>query len=174
MRKEFKQNVFKEYVSFFYNDEKKAYKDPSLMSWKEVDKEWKLVRTHEELIIKIEVIKEGYMLRNQIKWGANYTFSELIALESWHQRSPNANHAINLKMSWLDRQLLARLKMQVKLPKFIKTARIDDLITAADQNVLSNVAQLVQFIEDSGFEFEFYDNVSRDIVDTSLKDARLH
>ena len=188
MRKEFKQNVFKEYVSFFYNDEKKVYKDPSLMSWKEVDKEWKLVRTHEELIIKIEAIKEGYMLRNQIKWGANYTFSELIALESLFVSTLKANDVSNpmqidaikkaCKMSiGLDRAITREDSKEINdlskaYQNFIKTARIDDLITAADQNVLSNVAQLVQFIEDSGFEFEFYDNVSRDIVDTSLKDMQ--
>ena len=29
--------------------------------------EWKLVKTHDELVARIEPIKEGYMLRNQIK-----------------------------------------------------------------------------------------------------------
>ena len=55
---------------------------------------------------------------------------------------------------------------------FVKTAKIDDLITASSQDVISNVAQLVKFIEDEGFEFQYYDNVDRDIVDRSMKDIQ--
>jgi len=55
---------------------------------------------------------------------------------------------------------------------FVKTAKIDDLITASSQDVISNVAQLVKFIEDEGFEFTYYDDVDRDIVDKSLKDIQ--
>lgn len=67
MRKEFKQNVFKEYAGFFYDSGKQEYKDPDRNLWQRINDEWKLIRTHEELIIRIEAIKEGYMLRNQIK-----------------------------------------------------------------------------------------------------------
>ena len=56
---------------------------------------------------------------------------------------------------------------------FVKTAKIDDLITASSQDVISNVAQLVQFIEDQGYQFKFYDDVDRDIVDKSLKDMQM-
>jgi len=55
---------------------------------------------------------------------------------------------------------------------FIKTAKIDDLITASSQDVISNIAEFVQFIEESGFKFNYYDDVSRDIVDKSLKDQQ--
>jgi hypothetical protein len=55
---------------------------------------------------------------------------------------------------------------------FVKTAKIDDLITASSQDVISNVAQLVKFIEDEGFEFSYYDDVDRDIVDKSMKDIQ--
>jgi len=53
---------------------------------------------------------------------------------------------------------------------FVKTAKIDDLITASSQDVISNVAELVQHLEDRNFKFNYYDNVDRDIVDTSMKD----
>jgi hypothetical protein len=55
---------------------------------------------------------------------------------------------------------------------FIKTAKIDDIITAASKDVISNVAELVDFIERNGYEFKYYDNVSRDIVDESIKDIK--
>ena len=55
---------------------------------------------------------------------------------------------------------------------FVKTAKIDDLITASSQDVIANVAQLVQYIEDRGYQFNYYDNVDRDIVDKSIKDMQ--
>ena len=186
--KEFKQNAFKEYISLFYDGEKQIYKDTNRDLWKDADKEWKLVRTHEEIIAKIKPIKEGYMLRNQIKWGQNYTFEELIQLESLFTSTLNSNDVSNpmqkdaikkaCKMSVaLDRAIVSGDSKEInELSKayqyFVKTAKIDDLITASSQDVISNVAQLVQFIEDSGFQFQFYDDVDRDVVDKSLKDMQ--
>ena len=186
--KDFKQNAFKEYVSLFYNSENGEYQDTNRDLWKEADKQWALVRTHEELIVRIKPIKEGYMLRNQIKWGQNYTFEELIQLESLFTSTLNSNDVSNpmqkdaikkaCKMSIaLDRAIVSGDSKEInELSKayqnFVKTAKIDDIITASSQDVISNVAQLVQYIEDSGFQFEFYDNVDRDIVDKSLKDMQ--
>lgn len=188
MRKEFKQNVFKEYVSFYFNEETNAYKDPDKNLWGRINKEWKLIRTHEEMIIRIEAVKEGFMLRNQIKWGANYSFSELIALESLFVNTLKTNDISNpmqidaikkaCKMSVaLDRAITGGETKEINdlskaYQNFIKTAKIDELITASSKDVISNVAQLVQFIEEQGFQFEFYDNVDRDIVDKSLRDMQ--
>jgi hypothetical protein len=55
---------------------------------------------------------------------------------------------------------------------FIKTAKIDEIITAASKDVISNVAELVDFIEKSGYQFQYYDNVERDIVDRSINDIK--
>ena len=128
------------------------------------------------------------MLRNQIKWGQNYTFEELISLENLFVNTLNANDVSNpmqkdaikkaCKMSVaLDRAISSGDSKEInELSKayqnFVKTAKIDDLITASSQDVISNVAQLVQFIEDQGYQFQFYDNVDRDIVDKSLKDMQ--
>lgn len=185
---ELKQNIFKEYVGLFYNSEKDSYEDTNKELWKKADDEWKLVRTHEELIMKIKPIKEGYLLRNQIKWGQNYTFEELISLENLFVNTLNANDVSNpmqkdaikkaCKMSVaLDRAIVSGDSKEInELSKayqnFVKTAKIDDLITASSQDVISNVAQLVQYIEDQGFQFSFYDNVDRDIVDKSMKDMQ--
>lgn len=188
MRKEYKQNVFKEYIAFFYDDEKSEYEDTNRDLWKQANEEWRLVRTHEEIIAKIGPIKEGFMLRNQIKWGQNYTFEELINLENLFVNTLEANNVSNpmqkdaikkaCKMSVaLDKAITTGDSKEInELSKayqnFIKTAKIDDLITETNKNVISNVAQLVQYIEDQGFEFQFYDNVDRDIVDKSLKDMQ--
>lgn len=188
MRKEFKQNVFKEYLGFFYDDKAEVYEDTNKNIWKKANDEWNLVRTHNEIVAKIEPIKEGFMLRNQIKWGMNYTFQELISLENLFVNTLEANNVSNpmqkdaikkaCKMSVaLDKAITSGDSKEInELSKayqnFVKTAKIDDLITESSKDVISNVAQLVQYIEDQGFEFQFYDGVDRDIVDKSLKDMQ--
>ena len=188
MAKEYKENMFKHYVDFHMEDEEVGYEHDNMDLWKEMNKEWGLVQTHEELISRIKPIKQGYMLRNQIKWGTNYTFEELIMLESLYLNTLRANDVSNpmqkdaikkaCKMSIaLDRAILNGDSKEInELSKayqnFVKTAKIDDLITASSQEVISNVAQLVKFIEDEGFQFTYYDNVDRDIVDKSMKDMQ--
>lgn len=188
MYKELGQNLFKEYVYFYYDDGKREYKDANKDLWEGLNKEWSLIRTHEELISKLKPVKDGYMLRNQIKWGSNYTFEELIALESLFTNTLKANDVSNpmqkdaikksCKMSIaLDRAIVTGDSKEInELSKayqnFVKTAKIDDLITASSQDVIANVAQLVQYIEDQNFQMDYYDNVDRDIVDKSLKDMQ--
>ena len=188
MAKEYKQNVFKEYSLFIMEGITKGYETGNEELWSQLNDEWKLVKTHDELVARIEPIKEGYMLRNQIKWGANYTFAELIQLENLFINTLKANDVSNpmqkdaikkaCKMSVaLDRAIVSSESKEInELSKayqnFVKTAKIDDLITASSQDVIANVAQLVQYIEDRGYQFNYYDNVDRDIVDKSIKDMQ--
>jgi phage-related minor tail protein len=55
---------------------------------------------------------------------------------------------------------------------FTKTAQIDTVIEAANNDVIATVADLGDFIEKSGGEFTYYDNVDRDIVDKTIKDMK--
>lgn len=186
MAKEFKNRTFMEYALFMTKDE--TYEGKNLDTWQTLDEEWRLVQTHEELISKIEPIKEGYMQRNHIKWGSNYTFQELITLDSLFVNTLKANNVSSpmqkdaikkaCKMSIaLDRAITNGDSKEINdlskaYQNFVKTAKIDDLIEAASQDVISNVSQLVQYIEDNGYQFKFYDQVDRDIVDSSLKDMQ--
>ena len=137
---------------------------------------------------KIAPIKENYLLRNRIKWGSNYTFEELINLENLFVNTLQANDISNpmqidaikkaCKLSvTLDRAILSGdPKVINDLSKayqnFVKTAQIDQIITAASRDVISNVAELVSFIEEQGFEMKYYDEVERDIVDKSIIDVK--
>lgn len=190
MAKEYQDRVFEEYTKLYNDDEynEDQYENWNKDLWKDLNEEWGLVQTHEHLVSKIKPIKEGFMLRNQIKWGSNYTFEELITLENLFVNTLSANDVSNpmqidaikkaCKMSVaLDRAIVDGDAREINdlskaYQSFIKTAKIDDLITASSQDVISNVAQLVEYIEKEGFEFTFYDDVERDIVDKSLKDIQ--
>jgi hypothetical protein len=185
----YKENVFKEYISEMNEIHKEAvYKTKVTDIWKEASREWELIQTHGELIAKIEPIKEGYILRNKIKWGADYTFQELIHLEDLFMNTLRANDISNpmqtdaikkaCKISVaLDKAIVGGDSKEMnELSKayqnFIKTAKIDEIITAASKDVISNVAELVDFIEKSGYQFQYYDGVERDIVDKSINDIK--
>lgn len=183
-------DTFKTYIKYISENYKETlyYNTPTSDLWKKVNQEWGLVQTHEELIARIEPIKDGYLLRNKIKWGSNYTFEELISLENLFVNTLKANDISNpmqidaikkaCKMSVaLDRAILRGDSKEInELSKsyqnFVKTAKIDEIITASSQDVIGSVADLVDFIEQNGYKFNFYDNVDRDIVDKSIKDIK--
>jgi hypothetical protein len=139
-------------------------------------------------MMRIKPIHDGYIMRNKIKWGEDYTFQELITLENLFVNTLQANDISNpmqidaikkaCKISIaLDRAIVGGDSKEMnELSKayqnFIKTAKIDEIITAASKDVISNVAELVEFIEKSGYEFNYYDGVERDIVDKSLDDIK--
>lgn len=189
MAEEFEEKVFYEYIEFIKDEEEDAYLvDGTKDIWKTVNEEWSLIQTHTQLIANIQPIKEGFKQRNKIKWGEIYTFEELIMLENLFVSTLKANDVSNpmqkdaikkaCKISvQLDRAISDGDAKEINdlsksYQNFIKSAKIDDLITAADKNVISNVAQLVEYIEEQGFEFTYYDDVDRDIVDTSLKEIQ--
>ena len=156
--------------------------------WKMANAEWELVKTHEELLAMMAPLRENYELRNKIKWGQKYSFDELIALESLFNRTMESNHISNpmqidavkkaVKMSVsLDQAIMRGDAKEINdlsraYQSFVKTAKIDELITEASDDVISTVADLVDYIEKQGFKFDYYDGVNRDIVDQSLEDIK--
>jgi hypothetical protein len=48
------------------------------------------------------------------------------------------------------------------------------MIESAQTEVIRTVADLAQFLEDNNFEFKFYDNQDRDIVDKTIRDMKEH
>lgn len=185
-----KENVFEEYIEWV----KSQYKDTLYWTdgtndlWKRINEEWAMNRTHEELIAKLAPIKDGFILRNRIKWGSQYTFEELIALENLFVETLRSNDLSNpiqidsvkkaCKMSVaLDRSILSGDSKEIKALSgayrdFIKTANLDELIAEEAKDVISNVAELVDFIERSGFVMPYYDGVERDVVDKSINDIK--
>ncbi len=189
--KSYKEEVFYEYlmqVNEFML--KNGYTEKNLDLWVRANEEWAKIQTHEELLSKMEPLREGFIERNKIKWGPGYTFNELINLESLFIHTLKANNVSNpiqidavkkaCKMSIaIDQSITSRESKEINdltraYQGFVKIAKIDDLITASSEDVISNVSELVDYIERSGFKFKYYDNVERDIVDKSIDDIKLY
>lgn len=55
---------------------------------------------------------------------------------------------------------------------FAKQADLEGMINETKTDDITTVAELYDYMEKSGFQFEFYDNNSRDEVDKTIKDIQ--
>lgn len=141
-----------------------------------------------EILDKIPQVKESYITRGRLKWGEQYTFEELIKLDSIYSRTLKANNITNP----LQKEAVKTLcKLQIELDEairakdakaikdfssaystFAKQADLETMINETKTSDITTVAELYQYMEDHGFQFKFYDNYTRDEVDQAIKDIQ--
>ena len=182
--------VYKQYAKLFYGEnEDTLYYQPGTKDWwTELNEEWSTCQTFEQLLAKIEPIKQKFIDRNRVKWGANYTFEEYVQLENLLTSTLRANDISNplqidaIKKACrisveLDKAIEAGDSKGIKelssaYSSFTKTAQIDTVIEAANNEVVATVADLADYIEQCGGKFTYYDGVDRDVVDKTIKDIQ--
>lgn len=158
--------------------------------WKELNKEWEKSMTHAELIEAIKPIKDEFVKRERAIWGQNFTFSELIKMENQYQTTVSAFDVNNpmqldairkacITSIMIDKAMLGgpeevkSLKdLSSAYAQFMKMAKIDELIESSQTDVIRTVADLVSYLEEKGFEFNFYDNTERDIIDKTINNLK--
>lgn len=170
------------------NKENLYYETSTKDLWKEMNEEWKKTQTHTELIEKIEPIKRSFINRGIIKWGTGYSFTELIQLENLFASTVSAfdvNNPMQIdvikkacKLSVMTDQAIASgdpkniKELSAAHTNFLKMAQIDEMIEASQGDVIRTIADLVQYLEEKGFEFDYYDNVERDVYDTTINNIK--
>lgn len=190
------KNILETYVKYFLEVHKENlyYTTTTKDIWKEANKEWEKSLTHADLLERISYIKQSFIERGRIKWGMNFDFAELIQLEnlfsttisSFDVNNPMQIDAIKkaCKASvMLDKAMVEGMQtgdmknikdLTAAHQGFVKMAKIDEMIESAQTDVIRTVADLAQYLEDENFEFTFYDNYDRDIVDKTIKDMKEH
>lgn len=179
--------VFKQYVSQFLNDEL-DYASDTKDWWKELNEEWASCQTFEQLLAKVEPIKQKFIERNRVKWGSNYSFEEYVQLENLLVSTLRANDITNplqidaIKKACrisveLDKAIEAGDSKGIKdlssaYSSFTKTAQIDAVIESSNNDVIATVADLADYIERCGGKYTYYDGVERDIVDKTINDIK--
>ena len=180
-------SAFKHYVSQYLSDELE-YESQTRDWWKELNEEWASCQTFEQLLAKIEPIKEKFMERNRVKWGSNYSFAEFVQLENLLVSTLRANDITNplqidaIKKACrisveLDKAIEAGDSKGIKelssaYSSFTKTAQIDTVIESSNNDVIATVAELADYIERCGGKYTYYDGVERDIVDKTINDIK--
>ncbi len=184
------EGVFKQYTKeFFETDSNNLYRqDVTPDWWKRINEEWANCRTYEEVLAKIEPIKQSFIARSQIKWGPNYTFEEYVQLDSLLISTLRAGDISNplridaikkaCKISVeLDKAIYAGDSKGIKelsssYSSFTKSAQLDEIIASDNNDVISTVAELADYIEKCGGQYTYYDGVQRDIVDKTIADIK--
>ena len=185
-------DVVKTYVKQYLHEDKNNlyYQDSTADVWKEANEEFSKLLEHKTLLEAIEPVKKDFITRGQIKWG-NYTFTELIQLENLFNQTIDT---FDINNPFQIESVKKACKLSVAIDRAIaggddtkdvsalissynavlKTAKIEDMIDSANTDVIRNVSDLVQYLEENNFEFEYYDKVERDIVDQTINVLKEH
>jgi len=186
------QNVFREYTSLMIEEktEKKNlfYTTSTRDLWSKTNKEWEKCRSLMEILNRIEPIKESYIDRGRLKWGDQYTFEEIIKLDSIYTKTLKANSITNP----LQKEAVKTLcKLQVEMDEairakdakaikdfsgawstFAKQADLETMINETRTDDITTVAELYQYMEDSGFIFKYFQGADKDEVDRAITDIK--
>ena len=182
------ENALTKYVETLYSTEKLSYNDQTTDKWKEIEKEWNKVKTHKQLLNKVSQFKKDFIERSSEKWGNEYSFEELITLETLFNNivktlamtNPTQIDTVKkyCKMSLLVDHLISGGETKTiseatqALTKLSDLAQIQELSETASDGTIKTVADLYKYMENNGFKFNYYDNVDRDVVDKTLHDIQ--
>lgn len=192
LAKDYKVATFRQYTEVVLSDEDNrpnlAYESSTHDLWIKTNKEWEKCRSFSEILNKLTPIKDSYIDRGHLKWGEQYTFEELIKLDSIYTRTLRANNITNP----LQKEAVKTLcKLQIEMDEairakdakaikdfstawstFAKQADLETMINETKTDDITTVAELYKYMEDNGFQFKFYDGNDRDEVDRTIKDIQ--
>ena len=171
------ENTWAVYCRVFHDQEYEG------IGWKDYYKQYKDLREAGEIEGEIPLLDEAKVKQLQKKWGSNYDEEELYYLEDLYKglvTTQNVNGALQVdqaqKICKLSLEIDSRIRAGDKdvdkflssYDKLVKTAEFTPKNTknAAD---FDSFAEVAMWLEKRGRQNTFYDNVTRDVVDESLK-----
>jgi hypothetical protein len=192
LSKEENIDLFKEYTLVVLNDDQNkpnlAFTSSTKDLWSRTNKEWEKCRSFSQILKKLTPLRESYLDRGHLKWGEQYTFEELLKLDSIYSRTLKSNNITNPMQKEAVKTLC---KLQVEMDEairakdakaikdfssawanFAKQADLENMINETKTDDITTVAELYDYMEKSGFQFKFYDGFDRDEVDRSIKDIQ--
>lgn len=186
------ENTFEQYTTLMLEDKDNqpnlAYSSSTKDLWSRTNKEWEKCRSFTQILNRLTPIRESYLERGHLKWGEQYTFEELIQLDSIYTRTLKANNITNP----LQKEAVKTLcKIHIEMNEairakdakamkdysssystFAKEANLEGMINDTKTEDITTVAELYDYMERSGFQFKFYDGFDRDEVDRTIKDIQ--
>lgn len=189
---QYNEDIFKEYTAGMLDEQENrpnlAYESTTKDLWKRTNKEWEKCRSFAQILSRLVPIKESYIERGHLKWGEQYTFEELIKLDSIYTRTLKANNVTNP----LQKEAVKTLcKLQIEIDEavrakdakaikdfssawntFAKQADLETMINETKTDDITTVAELYDYMEKQGFKFKFHDGYDRDEVDSCIKDIQ--
>ncbi len=189
---EYQEATFRKYTELILdlpeNRPNLAYESSTHDIWSRTNKEWEKCRSFTEILNKLANIKESYITRSRLKWGEQYTFEELIQLDSLYTRTVKANNIINplqkeavkalckihveMDEAIRAKDVKALKDLATSYATFAKQADLEGMINETKTDDITTVAELYDYMEKNGFQFKFNDGFARDEVDRTIKDMQ--
>ena len=172
-------NVFQVYADVFLSSEFEG------LGWKQYYKEFLRLKEKGHIEDELPILKEEKRKQLKEKWGSNYDDEELQYLENLLDgllQTQNISGALQfdqaLKICKISLNLDSKIregadfdKLMGSYDKLVKTAEFTpkNVKNASD---FESTGELIKWLEKRGFKSKFYDNVTRDIVDETIKNIQ--
>lgn len=136
---------------------------------------------------ELPAISDAKFAELRTKWGGNYDDEELLYLEDLYKgilKTQNVNGAMQVdqaqKLCKISLQIDSRIREGVDFDKLL--ASYDKLVKTADftpknaKNAadFDSVGEVFKWLEKRGWKNKFYDNVTRDVVDETIKNIQAY
>lgn len=173
------ENVFPIYAKVFLEQEYEG------LGWEDYFKAFKRLRESGEIEDELPEIREEKIRKLKEKWGANYDMEALNYLESLYRgllSTQNVNGALQtdqaLKICKMSYEIDCRIREGVDFDKLLSS--YDKLVKAGEftpKNVknindFDTCGELIKWLEKTGWKNPFYDSVTRDVVDETIKNIQ--
>lgn len=172
-------NVFQVYADVFLSSEFEG------LGWRDYYEEFLKLKQAGILEDELPILKEEKRRKLKEKWGSNYDDEELAYLENLLDgllQTQNISGALQfdqaLKICKISLTLDSRIregtdfdKLMGSYDKLVKTAEFTPKNTK-NASDFESVGELVKYLEKKGFRASFYDDVTRDIVDETIKNIQ--
>ena len=172
-------NVFQVYADVFLSSEFEG------LGWEQYYEEFLRLKEKGHIEDELPILKEEKRKQLKEKWGSNYDDEELQYLENLLDgllQTQNISGALQfdqaLKICKISLNLDSKIregadfdKLMGSYDKLVKTAEFTpkNVKNASD---FESTGELIKWLEKRGFKSKFYDNVTRDIVDETIKNIQ--
>jgi hypothetical protein len=170
------QEVFHRYATIFLNSEYEG------IGWSDYYKAFKELKQSGNIEEELPEIAEKRERDLKEKWGANYDMEALLYLEGLFNgllTTQNVNGALQVdqakkicKMSYeVDRRIEEGSDFDKLLASYDKLVKAAEFTPKNVKNIndFDTFGEAIKWLEKNGWRNTFYDNVTRDIVDETLK-----
>lgn len=155
------------------------------LGWKEYFNEFKRLKELNLIDEELPILQEQKRKKLHEKWGQNYDDEELNYLENLYNgllMTQNISGALQgdqaLKICKISLDIDSRIRGGADFDKILSS--YDKLVKTAEftpKNVknasdFESTGELIRWLEKRGFKNKFYDNVTRDIVDETIKNIQ--
>lgn len=172
-------NAFVRYANIFRD---KEYDD---ISWEDYYRQYKKLHEAKKLETALPELKEEYYAKLRLEFGPQYDEEALDYLENLRAgllATQNVNGALQrdqaLKICKVSYEIDKRISNGMDFDKLL--ASYDKLVKAGEftpknvknLNDFDTMGELIKWLEKKGWRNQYYDNVSRDVVDETMKNIQ--